>query len=194
MKPYPFTIILGSKSPRRQQLLKELGFNFVLQEIDVDESFQKRLSREEIPLYLAAKKSEAFGPIPEDSVLLTSDTIVWVNAGALNKPNDREEAIEMLKTLSGRMHEVITAVCLRSATDQQLFHVVTDVHFKKLTSEEIEFYVDEFKPFDKAGAYGIQEWIGYIGIEKINGSFYNVMGLPLMELYRELWKFAEKEL
>jgi septum formation protein len=194
MKNYPYTIILASKSPRRQQLLKELGFSFEIREIDVEEDFQERLSREEIPLYLAEKKSEAFGAVPERSVLLTSDTIVWVNGEALNKPADRKEAIEMLQTLSGRMHEVITAVCLRSSTHQKMFHVVTDVHFRRISNEEIEFYVDQFKPFDKAGAYGIQEWIGYIGIEKINGSFYNVMGLPLMELYQELWRFAESEM
>jgi septum formation protein len=194
MKNYPYTIILASKSPRRQQLLKELGFSFEILEIDVEEDFQERLSREEIPLYLAGKKSEAFGAVPERSVLLTSDTIVWVNGEALNKPADRKEAIEMLQTLSGRMHEVITAVCLRSSTHQKMFHVVTDVHFRRISNEEIEFYVDQFKPYDKAGAYGIQEWIGYIGIEKINGSFYNVMGLPLMELYQELWRFAESEM
>jgi septum formation protein len=193
MKDYPYKLILGSKSPRRQQLLKDLGFEFEIRDLDIDESFEKRTMREDIPRQLAEKKSEEFGKVPTDTVLITSDTIVWVNGEAINKPEGREQAIEMLEGLSGRMHEVITAVCLRTSLDQRTFHVVTDVHFRKLKRAEIEFYVDKFEPYDKAGAYGIQEWIGYIGIEKINGSFYNVMGLPLMELYQELWSLVEKK-
>ncbi|MDQ3191148.1 MAG: Maf family nucleotide pyrophosphatase [Bacteroidota bacterium] len=193
MKKYPHKLILGSKSPRRQSLLKELGFEFETHEVDVDESFSDKLKREEIPMYLAGKKCEEFGTIPDDSILITSDTIVWLNEQAINKPQDREDAIQILKKLSGRMHEVITAICLRSSTNTKSFFVVTDVHFKKLSEEEIIYYVDNYKPFDKAGAYAIQEWIGYIGIEKINGSFYNVMGLPMKELYEELWSFSEKE-
>ncbi|MBA3899222.1 MAG: septum formation protein Maf [Bacteroidetes bacterium] len=192
MKEYPYKVILGSKSPRRQQLLKELGFQFETLNLDIDESFEKRTIREEIPIHLAEKKSDAFGEVPENTVLLTSDTIVWVNGEAMNKPEGREQAIAMLENLSGRMHEVITAVCLRTSSGKKTFHVVTDVHFKKLKRDEIEYYVDTFEPYDKAGAYGIQEWIGYIGIEKINGSFYNVMGLPLMELYQQLWALAKK--
>lgn len=190
MKEFPYKLILGSKSPRRQTLLKELGFTFETRETETDESFEKHFSREEIPVYLAEKKSMKFGEVPSGAILITSDTIVWINGEAINKPQDRDDAIEMLEKLSGRMHEVITAVCLRSSAGQFIFHVVTDVHFRRLTREEIEYYVDNYKPFDKAGAYGIQEWIGYIGIEKINGSFYNVMGLPVAELYKELWAFA----
>lgn len=193
MKNYPYKLILGSKSPRRQSLLKELGFEFETHEVEVDESFPEKLKREEIPMYLASKKGEEFGSVPEGSILITSDTIVWLNEEAINKPSGREEAISMLKKLSGRMHEVITAICLKSNTSTNMFFVVTDVHFKKLTEEEIVYYVDNYKPFDKAGAYAIQEWIGYIGIEKINGSFYNVMGLPMKEIYERLWAFSEKE-
>jgi septum formation protein len=193
MREFPYKIILASKSPRRQHLLKELGFDFEVREVDVDESFEDKYTREEIPRHLAEKKSEDFGEVPEGSVLITSDTIVWVNGEALNKPEGPEEAIEMLEKLSGRMHEVITAVCLRTASSEKTFHVVSDVHFKRLKRQEIDYYVNEFEPFDKAGAYGIQEWIGYIGIEKINGSFYNVMGLPVMELYNELWALVKKE-
>jgi septum formation protein len=193
MKDYPYKLILGSKSPRRQQLLKDLGFEFETRDLDIDESFEKRTIREDIPRQLAEKKSEEFGKVPLDTVLITSDTIVWVNGEAMNKPEGREEAIDMLEILSGRMHEVITAVCLRTSKEQRTFHVVTDVHFRKLKRAEIEYYVDKYEPYDKAGAYGIQEWIGYVGIEKINGSFYNVMGLPLMELYQELWSLVKKE-
>ena len=193
MKNFPYKLILGSKSPRRQSLLKELGFEFETHEVEVDESFPEKLKREEIPMYLAGKKCEEFGNLPEGSILITSDTIVWLNEEAINKPSGREEAITMLKKLSGRMHEVITAICLKSTTSTNMFFVVTDVHFKRLTEEEIVYYVDNYKPFDKAGAYAIQEWIGYIGIEKINGSFYNVMGLPMKELYERLWAFSEKE-
>ncbi len=193
MEKYPHKIILGSKSPRRQSLLKELGFEFETYEVEVDESYPEKLMREEIPVYLAGKKCEEFGNISDDSILITSDTIVWLNGQAYNKPDGREEAIVMLKKLSGRMHEVITAICLKSSTNLKTFFVVTDVHFKKLTEKEIIYYVDNYKPFDKAGAYAIQEWIGYIGIEKINGSFYNVMGLPMKELYEELWAFTEKK-
>ncbi|HET6245047.1 MAG: septum formation protein Maf [Bacteroidetes bacterium] len=193
MKKYPHKLILGSKSPRRQSLLKELGFEFETHEVEVDESFPETLKREEIPMYLAGKKCEDYGNVADDSILITSDTIVWLNGEAINKPEGRQDAISMLKKLSGRMHEVITAICLRSSTNTKSFFVVTDVHFKRLTEEEIIYYVDNYKPFDKAGAYAIQEWIGYIGIEKINGSFYNVMGLPMKELYEALWLFSEEK-
>jgi septum formation protein len=192
MKAIEEKIILASKSPRRQQLLKELGLDFEIQLREVDESFPAQLKREEIPMFLAKQKSEAFQDVPEDHILLTSDTIVWINETVLNKPENEEGAIQMLKTISGKMHEVITAVYLRSSNLTRTFYVVTDVHFKKLSNDEINYYVKEYKPFDKAGAYGIQEWIGFIGIERINGSFYNVMGLPVKEVYEELISFSKK--
>jgi septum formation protein len=190
-KKFPFNIILASKSPRRQTLLQELGFDFTVQETDTNESFPDNLVREEIPMFLAGKKSESFTNVPENTLIITCDTIVWLNGKAINKPEGRKDAIEMLQKISGRMHEVITAVSIKTHTEQKTFFVSTDVHFKRLTDEEIEFYIDQYKPFDKAGAYGIQEWIGYIGIEKINGSFYNVMGLPLKELYENLWALTK---
>jgi septum formation protein len=193
MKEFPYQIILASKSPRRQSLLKELGFDFSIEEIDTDETFPDNLVREEIPMYLAGKKSEEYGNVPQKSLLITCDTIVWLNGEAINKPENRQDAINILQKISDRMHEVITGVSLKSETDHKIFFVSTDVHFKKLSNEEIEYYVDNYKPFDKAGAYGIQEWIGYVGIEKINGSFFNVMGLPVKELYDQLWAMAEKK-
>lgn len=190
LKDFDYNIILASQSPRRQQLLKDLGLSFEVKKADVDEEFPPRLRREEIPVFLSEKKSDAMtGLLSDGQLLVTADTIVWVDNQVLNKPADHEDAVRMLKILSGKMHEVITGVTLRTAEKKHSFYVVTDVTFKELSDEEIEYYVKNYKPFDKAGAYGVQEWIGYIGIDSIHGSYYNVMGLPVKELYEELSKF-----
>lgn len=187
----PYKIILGSASPRRQELLKSLGFEFLIKPVKVDESiWPKDLEAQEVPLYLAKLKSDAYDEeLKENDLLLTSDTIVWCEGKVLNKPANFAEGKAMLETLSGKMHEVFTAVCLRSASKQTMFFDVTKVYFKELKTEEIEYYLTNFNPYDKAGAYGAQDWIGYIGIERIEGSFYNVMGLPVKQLYEELLKF-----
>ena len=199
-----FHIILASKSPRRQFLLKELGLDFEVRTKDTDESFPKKLKGKQIALYLSKKKAEAFkGELKPNDLLITADTIVWINNKVLNKPADYKEAVKMLKILSGKMHLVYTGVCIGCYSPLQgggsrpagpgdvkfkTFVSETKVFFKKLTSAEIDFYVTNYKPYDKAGAYGAQEWIGYVGVEKIIGSYFNVMGLPVKELYEELMK------
>lgn len=183
-------IILASKSPRRQFLLKEIGLNFEIITKEVEEHFLPHLKREEIPLYLGKLKADAFEEsIDEKTIVITADTIVWINDMVLNKPTDRNDAIRMLKILSGKMHEVVTAVHLKSSVKDHSFHVVTKVFFKNLSDEEINYYIDNYQPYDKAGAYGAQEWIGYIAVERLEGSYFNVMGLPVKELYEELLKF-----
>jgi septum formation protein len=190
-----YHLILASASPRRISLLKELNLSFDCIPLDVEEVFPSGLEDHEVAKFLARLKAEAF-PIEKltpKSILITADTIVCLNDEVIGKPEDREHAIEMLRKLSGQMHKVITGVCLRSHDKESIFSNETDVYFSKLTDEEIIYYVDQFKPFDKAGAYGIQEWIGYIGIEKIEGSYFNVMGLPVQQLYVELKKFISNE-
>ncbi len=190
MKELPYRLILGSGSPRRQELLKSLGFEFEVKPINADESFADNLKAERIPLYLAEKKANAYpNKLTHKQLLITSDTIVWCEGQVLNKPADFNEGKEMLNKLSGKMHDVFTAVCLKSADKQVSFFDVAKVYFKNLTNEEIEYYLTNYSPYDKAGGYGVQDWIGYIGIEKIEGSFYNVMGLPVKKLYEELIKF-----
>ena len=185
-----YKLILASKSPRRQQLLKELGFYFEVYTKDVDESFSESLKAQEIPLYLCKKKADAFDKeLTDNTLVITADTIVWIGDKVLNKPENFDDAVRMLKLLSGKMHEVYTGVCLRSKQKIKTFYAVTKVYFKKLTQEEIEYYVTNYSPYDKAGSYGAQDWIGYIAIEKIEGSYFNVMGLPVKELYEELLKF-----
>ena len=187
---FPYQLILGSGSPRRQELLKSLGFQFIVKPINADESFPDILTAQEIPVYLAQKKSAAYPEkLTMNELLITSDTIVWCDGKVLNKPADFMEGKKMLSTLSGKMHEVFTAVCLKSTNKQITFFDTSKVYFKNLNSEEIEYYLTNFSPYDKAGGYGVQDWIGYIGIEKIEGSFYNVMGLPVKQLYEELIKF-----
>ena len=182
-------IILASGSPRRQDLFKELGLPFQIQLREVEEKYSQQLKREEITNYLAELKAKAFkGFLGQHDVLITADTIVWHKNRALEKPLDRSQAIDMLKELSGNNHEVITSVCIKTSTTQKIIFDTTKVYFKKLSENEINFYVDKYKPFDKAGAYGIQEWIGFIGIPKIEGSYFNVMGLPVHKLYEELLK------
>lgn len=186
-----YKIVLGSNSPRRRELLAGLDFDFEVQAIpDIDESYPEGLSAEEIPLYIARKKAEAYADrMSDDELLITADTIVWTFKQVLGKPTDREDAIAMLQTLSGHVHEVVTGVCITTKEKTVSFSASSAVSFAQLDTEEIIYYVDKYRPFDKAGSYGVQEWIGYVGVEAINGSFYNIMGLPMQRLYRELKKF-----
>lgn len=183
------TIILASGSPRRQELLKKLGLEFKIEVKSVNEIYPSALKKEEITNYLAKLKVSAFeNQLKPSDILITADTIVWLNNKPLEKPKNHQQAVEMLKQLSNTSHEVITSVCIKTLQNEKLFFDETTVHFKKLNDEEINFYVDTHQPFDKAGAYGIQEWIGYIGVTKIEGSYFNVMGLPVQKLYEELLK------
>lgn len=191
LKNFPYKLILGSASPRRQELLKSLGFEFLNKPIKADESvWPKDLKAQEIPIFLAELKADAYeNELKEDELLITADTVVWCDGKVFNKPENFAAGKKMLEELSGKMHEVFTAVCLKSANKQTTFYDVSRVYFKKLKPDEIEYYLTNFSPYDKAGGYGVQDWIGYIGIDKIEGSFYNVMGLPVKELYEELVKF-----
>jgi septum formation protein len=184
-------LILASESPRRQYLMKELGLDFKILAPKVKENYPDNLTPVEIAVFLAELKSDSFDflAFPGDTILITADTIVSIDGEILGKPVNYEEAVCMLQKLSGRKHDVITAVCLRSGSRKKTFHVLSSVYFKELNMDEINYYIENFKPFDKAGSYGVQEWIGYIGISKIEGSFYNVMGLPVKELYDELLLF-----
>lgn len=184
-----YKLILASASPRRQQLMKDAGFTFEVRLKNVEEKYPQELHWENVPEYLSKVKASAFREeLKADEVLITADTVVCIHDRILGKPADRKEAISMLQKLSGNRHLVVTGVSVTTRTEQLSFSSRTDVFFKHLSNEEIEFYVDTYKPFDKAGAYGIQEWIGYIGIERIEGSFYNVMGLPIQKLYETLRK------
>ena len=185
-----YKIILASQSPRRHYLLKEIGLEFEIKlKQFIDESYPDYLVKDEIPLHIARKKAELFGKLEDNEILITADTIVWLNNKVLQKPIDQDDAVKILRELSGNCHQVYTGVCIKSNNKEVLFSACTDVYFKKLTYAEIDYYIHHFQPFDKAGAYGIQEWIGYIGVEKINGSFFNVMGLPIQKLYTELDDF-----
>lgn len=187
-------IILASGSPRRQQFLKDLGIDFEIRLKPVEEVYPERLYKYEISDYLAQLKSLPFkDDLKEKDILITSDTIVWHQEKALGKPSGREEAIDMLSSLSGQTHEVITSVCFTTKNLQKTINASTKVHFRALEIEEIEYYVDHYQPFDKAGAYGIQEWIGQIGIDRIEGSYFNVVGLPVNELYKNLKILAFRE-
>ena len=187
----PYRLILASQSPRRRQLLTDAGIEFELApRFECEESFSEEMPAAEVAEYLANLKSEAYPEsLGEKDILLTADTVVIACNRILGKPADRAEAIAMITMLSGCEHEVVTGVTLRSAEKVKRFSVSSKVHFRTLSQEEIEYYVDTYKPFDKAGSYGIQEWIGYVGIEGIEGSFYNVMGLPVQRLYCELGEF-----
>lgn len=186
-----FRIILASQSPRRQALLKELGLDFeVIANNEIEESWPPKLPKEQIPVYLAEFKAAHIMPeVPENTLLITADTIVWLNGHVIGKPVDIPDAVRILKELSGAVHEVITGVCLRTGNRKRTFIASSLVYFSRLSDEEINYYVENYRPFDKAGAYGIQEWIGYIGLEKIEGSYYNVMGMPVQKLYTELKSF-----
>lgn len=184
------TLLLASKSPRRHYLLKELGLDFEVRTKEVDESFPEQLKAAEIPLYLCEKKADAFDEeLTDNTIVITADTIVWLNGHVLNKPQNFNDAVRMLQLLSGKMHEVYTGVCLKSKHKTTSFVALTKVYFKELSLEEIEFYIRNYNPYDKAGAYGAQEWIGYIAIDRIEGTYFNVMGLPVRELYEALLKF-----
>lgn len=183
-----YSIVLASNSPRRKELMSGLGINYVVKTLpDVDESYPDDLKGGAIPLFIACEKAEAYRAVmASDELLITADTIVWLDDEALGKPSDREGAIRMLHALSGKTHQVITGVCLTTCEWQKSFTSVTEVKFADLTDEEIEYYVDTYSPMDKAGSYGVQEWIGFIGVESISGSYFNVMGLPIQKLYGEL--------
>lgn len=184
-----YSIILGSASPRRQQFFKDLQLNFTIQVKEVDEVYPAELQGSEITDYLADLKSKAFTNLGDNELVITSDTIVWLENKALEKPKNEAEAFAMLRKMSGKKHEVITSISLKTAHSQKIVNDTTAVFFKELTDEEIEYYIKNYQPFDKAGGYGIQEWIGFIGIEKIEGSYFNVMGLPVHKLYKELQNF-----
>lgn len=185
-------IILASGSPRRQAFFKELNLDFTIQVKTVDETYPSNLKRSEITDYLSQLKASVFLDLDENDILITSDTIVWKDEKALGKPKDFGEAKEMLQNLSGEMHEVITSVCFTSKEFQITLNDLTKVWFRNLSDEEIDFYINNYKPFDKAGSYGIQEWIGYIGIEKIEGCYFNVMGLPTRLVYKTLTEIANR--
>lgn len=186
------TVILSSASPRREQLIKGLDIDFVIElNGETDEVYDASMDPSEVPEYLSHLKSLHFGRVlTENEILITADTMVLCNGEILGKPADRDDAVRILSKLSGNRHTVITGVTLRSVSSQRTFSATTDVWFRKLSQEEIDYYIDNYKPYDKAGAYGAQDWIGYIAIEKIEGSYFNVMGLPVQKLYRELEKFA----
>lgn len=185
-----YQLILGSQSPRRQQLLKGLDISFEIVTSDGDENFSSDLKKHEIPLFLSQKKAnDIVSKLSGNYLLITCDTVVWINDSVLNKPIDANDAKRMLQILSGKTHEVFTGVTLTSKLKTISFFDQTHVHFKHLNEEEIDYYISTYKPFDKAGSYGVQEWLGYIAIDKIEGCFFNVMGLPLNKLYDELKKF-----
>ena len=185
-------LILSSNSPRRKELLAGLDIPFEVRVIeDIDESYPDSLPTGEIAEYIAQKKAAAY-EVGNDEVLITADTIVVLDDQILGKPADAVEAKQMLRSLSGKTHHVITGVCLKSRDQQHHFSVISEVTFKTLADEEISYYVETYKPFDKAGAYGIQEWIGYIGVTGLSGSYFNVMGLPVQRIYEELKKFNVK--
>lgn len=185
-----YRILLASKSPRRKELLAGLNISFEVATLEIDELFPEKLSMEEIPVYLAKLKAEPFKQEMDDhTMVITADTIVWIDGEVLGKPLDHPHAVEMLHKLSGRKHTVVTGVCLTSKTKQVAFYSSTNVWFKELSAAEIEYYLSLYHPYDKAGSYGVQEWIGYIAIDKIEGSYFNVMGLPVQHLYEELRRF-----
>jgi septum formation protein len=186
----PYNVILASGSPRRQQFFKDLDINFSVQLKEVEEKYPKELKAAEITDFLADLKSKAFTDLQEKDVLITSDTIVWLENKALGKPKDAKEAFTMLRALSGKKHKVITSISIKSLSFQKIINDSTTVNFKELSDEEIQYYINNYKPFDKAGAYGIQEWIGFIGIDSIEGSYFNVVGLPIHKLYDELMKLS----
>lgn len=188
-----YKLLLASKSPRRRQLIAESGLEYVLcDDFEVDELFPDTMPAEGVPVFLSELKSDSYpNKLNNSDILITADTVVILDSSIIGKPSDRSEAIKTLQKLSGRCHTVVTGVTLRSPKQKVSFTTSTNVYFKELSIEEIEYYVDTFAPYDKAGAYGIQEWIGYVAIERIEGSFYNVMGLPIQKLHTNLNKFIE---
>jgi septum formation protein len=183
------TLLLASKSPRRHQIFREAGLHFEVVNIDAEEDFPDYLVREQVCEFLASHKASHFTETLTNQILVTADTIVCLGNRVINKPADKEEAVEMLTSLSGKTHEVFTGVCMRNGERQQVFHERSEVEFYPLSRKEIDYYIEEYKPFDKAGAYGVQDWMGYMGVKRINGCFYNVMGFPMARFYRELQGF-----
>ncbi len=183
-----YHIILASNSPRRRELLSGLGIDYEVKILPgIDESYPENLTGEEIPMYIAREKADAYRPsIKPDELIITADTIVCLEGQVLGKPKDEADACRMLRLLSGRTHQVITGVCITTAEMQRTFAATTDVTFDTLSEEEIIHYVNNYRPMDKAGAYGVQEWIGFIGVTRLEGSYFNVMGLPIQRLYKEL--------
>lgn len=185
-----YNFILASRSPRRQELLRMLGISFTVSDSEVEETFPEGLLKSEIPVYLAKLKANPLlSALREKDLLITADTVVFLNGEIIGKPANHAEAEEILQKLSGKEHQVISGVCLSSIEKQVSFHSLSKVRFKKLRTEEIQFYIKTYKPFDKAGAYGIQEWIGLAGITRIEGSYTNIMGLPVQELYEAIIRF-----
>lgn len=186
-----YKLILASGSPRRQQFFKDLDLDFEIRLKEIEEVFPPELKAEEITNFLAELKASAFeGELKNDEILITSDTIVWHNDKALGKPKDAQDAFEILKSLSNATHEVITSVCFKTNAETTVMYEVTQVTFNELSDEAIRYYIENYKPFDKAGAYGIQEWIGFVGVSKIEGSYANVMGMPTDKVYEYLSKLA----
>ncbi|WP_071149043.1 Maf-like protein [Bacteroides ndongoniae] len=183
-----YKVILASNSPRRKELLSGLGIDYEVRTLpDVDESYPESLQGADIPLYISQEKADAYRALLQPGeLMITADTIVWLDGRVLGKPKDREDALQMLRDMSGRTHEVFTGVCITTTDWQRSFAAQTEVCFAQLTEEEITYYVDRYQPMDKAGSYGVQEWIGFIGVENISGSYFNIMGLPVQRLYREL--------
>jgi len=188
-----YKLILASNSPRRMLLLSEMGLDFELMVREIEEVFPQELNPEEAAIYLAKNKASAFKAeeLLPNKIIITADTVVALGDLILGKPEDKKDAVKILESLSARSHDVITGICIKSANKTHAFAASTKVYFKELSSEEIEFYIDNFKPYDKAGAYGIQEWIGHVAIERIEGSYFNVMGLPTHVLYEELMRFLK---
>jgi septum formation protein len=189
----PYKIILGSQSPRRKSLLEGMGIEFEVKIIPTDESFDVEKHPTDIAASIAIAKASCFKEMVSDGkhLVITADTIVAIDDNILNKPSDTEDAVRMLKMLSGKKHTVYTGVCLATEKGLDAFVQGTEVYFNELTEEEIRYYIEKCKPFDKAGSYGVQEWIGYVGIKKIEGCFFNVMGLPVNELYKKLKKYSK---
>ncbi len=181
----PYNIILGSQSPRRQELLHGLDVNFTVNVIaGLEENYPATLQGEEIPMFLAQQKAEAYlNSLTPKDMLITADTIVWLDGIVYGKPKDEADAKKMLRALSGKTHDVITGVCVTTTERQETFAAISKVTFASFSDDEINYYIEKYRPMDKAGSYGVQEWIGYIGVERIDGSFYNVMGLPVQRLY-----------
>tara|TARA_B100000780_G_C21123229_1_gene455198 strand:- start:1748 stop:2332 length:585 start_codon:yes stop_codon:yes gene_type:complete len=186
-----YNLILASGSPRRQYFFKELDVPFTIEIKEVNEIYPKHLKAAEITDYLADLKSKCFTNLKSNDILITSDTIVWFEEKALGKPKNKEDAFNMLKKMSGKQHAVYTSISIKSSFFQKIFHDETIVEFEEFTDEEINYYLEKFSPYDKAGSYGIQDWIGLVGVKKIIGSYFNVMGLPVHKLYKELLKIAQ---
>lgn len=185
-----YNLILASGSPRRQHLFKELDIPFTIDIREVEEVYPKHLKGAQITDYLADLKSKSFKNLQANDLLITSDTIIWFEEKAIGKPKNKKDAFDMLKKMSGKEHDVFTSVSIKGKSIQKIFNDKTMVLFEEFTNEEINYYLDKYSPYDKAGSYGIQDWIGLIGVKKITGSYFNVMGLPVHKLYKELLKIA----